>query len=787
MFLKAASFLLALTALGLAVEIRVATFNIGAHLVVPPGGGPAFFDYGLGAAGTPDHDTVREILGRIDADVVALQEIHGADISAGDVSDLAASLGYPHVFLSSNSTAFDTSLRVIFLSRFPFLNTTSVASPAGARDLTRLIPAVQVDVSGTTRDPVLVAAHLKSGSAASDIFQRTVEMRRLTDHLTSRGLIADDNYLILGDFNLSDSDRTFDELPGSGLPANFDLGDDIVFPISYFTDPISYFSNPEISRIIPRQLDDSPITYPNGASSIDLLLASPIIASRPHRTEIYNSTLDSSNAGGLPKAGSPLAAGTSATASDHLPLFGDFELDPPLPYVFTAAGETVSEDFAGFPGTFHPYPWLATGGDWKGTDGGTSNSRGFRTYGNPADPSLGMLPGAGGGSATASFINQSTAALSALRISFTAEQWRSSSGGTADTLSAELIVDGVPQALPQLTFQAATDLPNGSIAGGTSSVKSIIASGLDVPPGESFELKFTFTPGPGGGPLPDDVFINEFHYDNAGSDIGEFVEVVTGPGFTGNLSDVVLLLYNGGNGTTYGSHALSTFTAGTVTASGHTIHSKLIPGIQNGNPDGFALVVEGVVEQFISYGGSFAATNGAASGMTSINIGVTQSTGEVVGQASLGLTGSGGNSSAFTWTKFTGIAHSPGQPNSGQTFTVPPQPQGVAIDNLAVTFLSDSDGDGFSDSSELIFGTNPQDAASYFTMAFAYPAPAPGVARLTFATVVGRNYAVDSSTDLSDWEEVAVYPGTGGEQMADFPVSPADPERFYRIRVTLAQ
>ena len=113
-----------------AVEFRAATFNIGAHFTTNSGG-VYYPDYSLGAPGTPDHDSVRDILHRIDADVVALEEIHGADITAGDVDALAAGLGYPHVYIAPATNTFDTSLRVAFLSRFPFLTQTSIDSPAG--------------------------------------------------------------------------------------------------------------------------------------------------------------------------------------------------------------------------------------------------------------------------------------------------------------------------------------------------------------------------------------------------------------------------------------------------------------------------------------------------------------------------------------------------------------------------------------------------------------------------------------------------------------------------------
>ncbi|MES2923812.1 MAG: endonuclease/exonuclease/phosphatase family protein [Verrucomicrobiota bacterium] len=772
-----------------AVGLRVATFNVGAHLVVPPGGGNVYFDYGIGPPGQPDFDTVRDILQRIDADVVALQEIHGADFNAGNLTALATGLGYPYVCYAPATNTFDTSLHVAFFSRFPFLSQILIGSPAGAKEMNRLIPAVKVDVPGTTRDPVLVAAHLKSGSEASDLFQRTIELRRLTNYLTAQGLASGDNFLVMGDFNLSSNPRTFASIPASGLPGSFSLGADITFPISYFTDPTLYFSNPSVTRILPRQLDNSTVTFPSSGSTIDVFLGSGIIGSRPLRTEIYNSALDTSNSAGLPKAGAPLAAGTSATASDHLPLFGDFELDPALPYTFNSPGETVNEAFPGFPGTYDPYPWTTTGGDWQGTDNGSATAPGFRSYGSAADPSLGFLPGTTGGSATASFVNHSAVTLTNLHISYTAEQWRSATGGTADTLSADLIVGGVPNPLPALTFHAATNLPAGAISGGASTPKSMLVSGLAVPPGGTFQIRFTFTPGAGNAPLPTDVFVNEFHYDNTGTDTGEFIEVVVGPGFSGNLSDIDVLLYRG-VGTVYSTLNLgnSPFTLkNSVNGFKILVADLPVNGLQNGPSNGIAVVnkITNQLLHFLSYEGVVTATAGLPPGAPagSTDIGFSQTGGEAIGYLALGLIGTGGVRTDFTWDKIAGLS-SNGLPNTGQTFVLPTlPPQGIAIDNLAVTFIgdSDSDGDGMSDLDEYIFGSDPHNAASRYAVTITQTAA--DTLHLSFHRIAKNSYVLESSINLTAWSALQTYPaGFDSDTDVSVTITPGTPAKFFRVR-----
>lgn len=799
MFFRATlAILLTFHACVLAVEIRVATFNVGAHF------NETFFDYGLGAPDTPDHQTVRAILARIDADVVALQEIHSADLSGSpsDVQVLAASLGYSHLYVAPAVNTFDTTFRVAFMSRFPFISTLAIDSPPGAKELTRRHPAVKVDVPGTDNDPVIISAHLKAGTSLTDRFRRAVEMRRLTGYLTSSGLTFDDNFIVLGDFNPSSINATFNELP-AGLPGSYVLGNDITFPVTYSVDPLVYFTTPGAVKAAAYQLDGSTSTFNTlspGGPELDLILVSPAITARPLHTEIYNSALDLTNDGGLPKSGSPLAANTSAIASDHYPVFADFGLDSLQSYVFSSPGETVRENFSGFIGVRDPVRWSTSGGSsWLGIDDGSSALSGWRFYGSRENPAAGFLPGGEAAAMRATFQNQSPLPLTAVEVSLDAGQWRAVLNGAAGRLRVDLLTEIGTVPLPGLTFTANQSLPTGPMPGGESVRLSALATHLWIPPGSSFDLRISFDPGTNGGLPATDVFINEFHYDNTGADVGEFVEIAVSPGFTGNLSDIFLLLYNGGNGTVYGTHGLGTFTQGATTTSGHRLFHKSISGIQNGDPDGFAVVntATSQVLHFISYEGSFTATAGPAVGMTSTDIGVFQTGSEPVGYAALGLTGTGAGAADFAWTKFNNdIPYSQGEPNAGQTFVNSyAAPQGLGFDNLEVVFLTDNDldgdpditdpdddNDGQSDEYEIAFGSDPLDPESRFEPQFTRNAEG---LQLSFPGAAGIAYTVEFSETLDDWHDFTTITGEGGTIIVPLPM--VEPTMFFRLRAPVIE
>ncbi|MEE4639125.1 MAG: hypothetical protein V2J42_10350, partial [Wenzhouxiangella sp.] len=170
--------------------------------------------------------------------------------------------------------------------------------------------------------------------------------------------------------------------------------------------------------------------------------------------------------------------------------------------------------------------------------------------------------------------------------------------------------------------------------------------------------------------LAQDLWINEFHYDNDGSDVGEFVEVVVSDAVGAVPASIEVVLYNGSNGASYGTHTLDTFDATTV--PGFTIYDKAIAGIQNGAPDGIALIENGNVVQFLSYEGSFTATDGPASGILSTDIGVSEPGDTPVGE-SLQLSGTGSSYADFAW--LPPAAETPGATNNSQTLTA----QGVTL------------------------------------------------------------------------------------------------------------
>jgi predicted extracellular nuclease len=172
------------------------------------------------------------------------------------------------------------------------------------------------------------------------------------------------------------------------------------------------------------------------------------------------------------------------------------------------------------------------------------------------------------------------------------------------------------------------------------------------------------------------VFINELHYDDstAAGDTNEFVEIA-GPAGT-NLANYSIVLYNGNGGAAYDTDALTGIIADQQGGYGTASITYPTNGIQNGSPDGIALIntSTNTLIQFLCYEGTFAATGtGPASGVTCTDIGVTETNSTAPG-SSLQLQGSGSTYGDFTWAVTT--ANTKGAVNTGQTFV-----SGPPVDN----------------------------------------------------------------------------------------------------------
>jgi len=257
---------------------------------------------------------------------------------------------------------------------------------------------------------------------------------------------------------------------------------------------------------------------------------------------------------------------------------------------------------------------------------------------------------------------------------------------------------------------------------------------------------------------PASVFINEIHYDNSGADTGEFVEIA-GPAGT-DLTGWSIVPYNGNGGVTYSP--TGTFIGPLAPQqNGFGTASVSILGLMNGAPDGIALVNNGTVVQFLSYEGSFLATNGPASGLTSTDIGVleTGSAAEPAG-LSLQLQGTGATYQSFSWTG--PIDDSPGEVNTGQTF--------VAPTNQAITATCPADfatGEGVAATAE-VTASDPDGTVTSFSIAVD-----PAAASITIGGVVteGEGTPASATITVADTTLPGVYTATVTATNSDTPTA----------------
>jgi len=161
------------------------------------------------------------------------------------------------------------------------------------------------------------------------------------------------------------------------------------------------------------------------------------------------------------------------------------------------------------------------------------------------------------------------------------------------------------------------------------------------------------------------IFINEIHYDNAGEDVNEGVEIAASAGV--DLSCYEIHFYNGSNSSVYAVEKLSGIIEDQNDGFGFVWILIETNGFQNGGPDGLALYnscTESLI-QFLSYEGMINAADGPAIGTVSENIGVEETNTAEIG-TSLQLTGTGSNYDDFVWSPSQ--PETPGATNVGQSF-----------------------------------------------------------------------------------------------------------------------
>lgn len=285
--------------------VRVATWNI----------------LRVDAPGSPQFEALRDIVLRIDADVLCLQEVGEGEESW--LQELAESGGYIDGLLAPASGPDGIGIANACMSRTPvddaaYLWSNWISPDEDARDLTRPFVRLRLRVPGSDRYVSIVTGHLKAGGGEDDRFRRMVEHVRLGQAAASEFVEFPGNaVVVLGDLNeqLNPASEVFETLP-PGLPSFYELGTDIALPLTY--EPAKPLLDAGLERVEPSNDD----TFIPGSRRLDYVYvgAAEIIAA-----EVYDACRDDPNEG-VEKAGDPLDCGQSELASDHRPVVVDLRL-----------------------------------------------------------------------------------------------------------------------------------------------------------------------------------------------------------------------------------------------------------------------------------------------------------------------------------------------------------------------------------------------------------------------------------------------------------------------------
>lgn len=301
-------------------QIRVATFNVET----------------VGASGTTQFEALVDVLGRIDADVVCMQEVHEAETA--NLFAMATAAGYPDRIQANSPPAIGGELTNACLARSGLSLVGSysgedLSSDPSANDVGRDILVARVNLAEDGGPPCglgLVALHLKSGQVLQDWFRRQVEAERVAQAVELyRAMYPDDPMVILGDLNESIDDPALGteiaDVPVD-LPPSYQVGSDIAFPLTY--QPFTTFEGLGFTVADATQEDSGFYETWADLVRLDYVLFADAEAVA---AEVYNACRDNGVddgpvGGSVDKAGDPLACEVSDQASDHFPVLVDLVL-----------------------------------------------------------------------------------------------------------------------------------------------------------------------------------------------------------------------------------------------------------------------------------------------------------------------------------------------------------------------------------------------------------------------------------------------------------------------------
>jgi len=309
----------------------------------------------LGSPGSGQWNDAVDVIQRMGADVVAIQEVAGGEQAT--FPSFASQAGYANQVVSSISGTMSGNLRLAVMSTYPIVFSQShsavdLSGDPNANDITRDIFEAHIQVTGASTVLGVFVVHLKAGSGNDEDFRRTIELIRVQQAL-SAFQVANPGaaFALVGDMNEDIGDgpfgSSFSSMPG-GMPASYNLGNDITFPVVY--QPFTVLTNLGLS-IADATQEDSTTLYVTRAISgrrLDyVFLHGPI---QPAGDEVYNSIRDNGIddpplGNWLTKIGNPLPSGTSVASSDHFSVFGDYVLaaGPAGPAPHTLGDIVVSE------------------------------------------------------------------------------------------------------------------------------------------------------------------------------------------------------------------------------------------------------------------------------------------------------------------------------------------------------------------------------------------------------------------------------------------------------------